>query len=197
MVGPMRTDEELMVAYAAGEEAALRELWERYAGLVLRVARRNLPTEDDARDLVQQTFLHVHRARRDFRPGAPFRPWLFTIALNLRREHYRRRARKPESPLDFAPGQEPSVAPPDPAAGDTRDRVRRALDNLPPAQREVIVLHWFEGFSFKEIAVMVGARVSAVKTRAHRGYNVLRKALADFDGNRGRVTGIQHGRQGS
>src|SRR5206468_202300 len=106
------------------------------------------------------------------------------------REHYRRRSRKPEAPLEFGPGEEPSVAAPDPAQGDTRDRVRRALAELPENQRTVIQLHWFDGFSFPEIATMVGAQVTAVKVRAHRGYKKLREALAAFDGNRGRDSGI-------
>ena len=187
---PMASDEELMAAYVGGDENALRELWDRYSGPLLRVARRHLPSEDDARDLVQQTFLQVHRARRDFKTDGRFRPWLFTIALNLRREHYRRRARHPEAPLEFEPGKEPQTAAFDPTAGDTRDRVRRAIAALPAGQREVIELHWFEGFSFPEIAGMVGAQVNAVKVRAHRGYNALRQALAAFDRNRPAPSGI-------
>src|SRR5262249_9001117 len=91
-----RTDEELMAAYVAGEGAACRELSDRYAQILTGVLRRSLSRPDDARDLVQLTFLHVHRARNDYLPGAPFRPWLFTIALNLKREHFRRGARRHE-----------------------------------------------------------------------------------------------------
>jgi RNA polymerase sigma-70 factor, ECF subfamily len=168
----MRTDEELMAAHIAGDGAAFRELFDRYAPILLGVLRRSLPRPDDARDLLQLTFLHVHRARADYRPGAPFRPWLFTIALNLRREHFRRVARRPEEPLD-----EESAAAVPPSDPTDAARVHAALSVLPESQREVIVLHWFAGLSFPEVASVVGASVPAVKVRAHRGYERLRAIL--------------------
>ena len=84
----MSTDEELMERYLAGDRAAFRELFRRYAPVVLRLVRRNVPTEE-AHDLVQQTFLHLHRGRKDFRRGARLRPWLCTIAINVRRQYLR------------------------------------------------------------------------------------------------------------
>ena len=128
-----------------------------------------------AQDLVQQTFLQVHRARRDFRPGSALRPWLYTIAANLRRESRRRAARRPELPLAEQTSREPSVGP---AASTPAERlVRRALQDLPDGQREVVVLHWYEGYTFREIAQIVGASQSAVKVRAHRAYERLRAVL--------------------
>ena len=73
----------------AGDEASFRVLFDRFAPVLFRLVRRRLPTEDHARDVVQQTLLHMHRARRDFRADSRLRPWLFTIAMNLVREHYR------------------------------------------------------------------------------------------------------------
>jgi RNA polymerase sigma-70 factor (ECF subfamily) len=129
-----------------------------------------------AQDMVQATFLHAHRARADFQHGRPFRPWLFTIAANVRRQHFRRKARKPEAPLDDGV-REPSVPP---SVSTPRQRaVRRALEDLKEGHREVVYLHWFEGFSFAEIAGMIGVSHSAVKVRAHRAYKVLRQALGD------------------
>jgi RNA polymerase sigma-70 factor (ECF subfamily) len=178
-----RSDEELMAAYVAGDAAAFQLLFERYAPALLRTARRHLRTEEDARDLVQQTFLQLHRGRRDFRGDAPFRPWLFTIALNLRREHYRRRARRPEAPLDSEAGAKLHSPTGGAAAVEASALVRQALGRLPPDQREAIVLHWFEGYSFGEIAALVGASAGAVRVRAHRGYGALRKALGTTGGN--------------
>src|SRR5450432_4495038 len=84
----MSTDEELMDRYLAGDREAFRELFRRYAPVVLRLVRRNVPT-DEAHDLVQLTFLHLHRGRKDFRRGARLRPWLCTIAINVRRQYFR------------------------------------------------------------------------------------------------------------
>jgi RNA polymerase sigma-70 factor (ECF subfamily) len=121
--------------------------------------------------------LQVHRARKDYQRDRPLRPWLYTIALNLRREHFRRRQRRPETAFDPVAHGEPSVAPQAPTATDRL--VRRALAQLPDNQREVIVMHWYEELSFAEIADLVGATLSAVKVRAHRGYKRLKEILAE------------------
>jgi RNA polymerase sigma-70 factor (ECF subfamily) len=182
--GGAPSDEALLAAYVAGDGAAFRALFSRYAPVLLRVLRRYTGSDADASDLVQHTFLQVHRARHDFREGARFRPWVFTIALNLAREHHRRRSRRQESPLDAGDVPEP-VADLAPAPSDgeyARRRVQQALASLPDAQREVIVLHWLEERPMAEIAEVVGASVTAVKVRAHRGYERLRGLLADLRG---------------
>jgi RNA polymerase sigma-70 factor (ECF subfamily) len=171
----MRSDEELMRAYAGGDQTALRELFERYAPILLRVVQRQVGRGPDAQDIVQQTFLQLHRARRDFRADTRFRPWIMTIALNLARDVLRRRGRRPEQPLE-------EQALPAAEAGPDREvarRVRAALRGLPRDQREVIELHWFDELSFNEIAAIVGASSGAVRVRAHRGYVALRKTLED------------------
>lgn len=171
------SDEELMAAYVGGDRSAFAELFRRYAPRLQRLMQRDLGGAEDAHDLVQQTFLQLHRARRDFRPGAKLRPWLFTIALNLKRQHFRRLGRRPETSLSDEEGQEPAARGADPEARVGDVQLRAALLRLPEAQREVIVLHWFEGLSFREIAQAVGASQPAVKVRAHRGYNRLRKTM--------------------
>lgn len=169
------TDEDLFARYAqTGDKAAFEVLFRRYAprlqGLFVRSGAGDL-----AGDLVQKTFLHVHRARRDYQVGRPFRPWLYTIALNVRREEARRRSRSREVAVAPEKVREPAV---DPTASSTTDRlVQRALDQLSDTAREVVVLHWYDGMSFPEIAKMLGATVSAVKVRAHRAYEQLRKLL--------------------
>lgn len=175
-----RTDEELMTAYVAGDSGAFEHLFERYAGLLYRVVRRRLESDDDARDVVQQTMLQLHRARHDFRSGSPLRPWLFTIALNLVREQHRRRGRRREQPLDDEQRAQASPEPLPEAAREARERhvrVRAALASLPEQQRQVIELHLFEDTPYDEIAQIVGASVAAVRVRAHRGYERLRQIL--------------------
>jgi RNA polymerase sigma factor (sigma-70 family) len=185
----MASDEELMAAYVAGDYAAFRQLFERLAPVLLGVLRRQLRSEAEAADLVQQTFLHLHRARHDFRPGARLRPWLFTIAFNLKREHFRRAKSRPESPLELDGRSEPSEGPRGHERADAAQAIRAALQTLPEDQAEVIALHWLEGLSFPEVAEIVGASVPAVKVRAHRGYVAMRRLLAD-PGNPNPDTGI-------
>ncbi len=170
------TDEVLLARYVdAGDGSAFEALFRRYGGRITALFRRNGAGDTLAEDLAQQTFLQVHRARADFRRDGRVRPWIFAIALNTQREHWRRLKRRPEEAFEPERHVEPSVAPGTSSASDRL--VRRALASLPEAQREVIVLHWFEGLPFEEIAAVVGASRAAVKVRAHRGYERLRVAL--------------------
>lgn len=162
-----------------GDEAAFRALFERYAGRLEAFFSRGLGPRgrEGALDLVQKTFLHVHRARRDYDQERPFKPWIYTIALNVRREEGRRFMRSREVPVDPQDGPEIGV---EAAVSSASDRlVRRALGELSDSQREVVLLHWFEGLSFPEIAELLGATVSAVKVRAHRAYGELRRLLGE------------------
>ncbi len=169
-----------MAAYRRGDSAAFRELFARYSPLLYRMMLRDLRRPEEARDLVQQTFLQLHRARLDFDPQLKLRPWLFTIAFNLKREHFRRVRRRPESSLEADHVPEPFV-------GDHGGRteaaqaIRHALARLPEDQREVIELHWFQGLSFSEVAEVVGVSVTAAKVRAHRGYTALRREIEGTD----------------
>jgi RNA polymerase sigma-70 factor (ECF subfamily) len=175
------TDEALMLRYRdRDDERAFEALFMRYAGrLQAFFSRFGDRAASDAGDLLQKTFLQLHRARKDYEPGRPVRPWLYTIALNVRREEGRSRMRSREVALDLQdPGvREPSV---EPQVSSASDRLlRRALGELSEIQREVITLHYFEGLSFPEIAEMLGATVSAVKVRAHRAYGELRRLLGE------------------
>ena len=170
------SDEELMAKYALeGQRQAFEELFRRYGGRLTGYFMRVTGNPELSRDMMQQTFMHVHRARADFQHGRPFRPWFYTIANNVRREHFRRKARKPEAAYDPDRHGEPSVSP---EVSTATDRVvRRALDQLNASQREVVVLHWYEGLTFREIGEAVGASTSAVKVRAHRAYKKIREML--------------------
>jgi RNA polymerase sigma-70 factor (ECF subfamily) len=173
----VRSDDELMAAYQAGETAAFDELFRRYALPLLRALRRRLGAED-ASDVVQQTFLQLHRCRFDYQPGAGIRPWIYTIAFNLQR----RQARRGHSQDAFI---EEETAIGDgvtwPADGVAIHSVRSAVERLPREQQRVIALHWFEGLPFDQVATTVGASLSAVKVRAHRGYIALRQIFERDD----------------
>ncbi len=168
-----------MTAYAAGDAPAFRELFQRYAPMLERMLLRQLRARSEADDLLQQTFLQVHRARLDFDPKQRFRPWIFTIALNLKREHFRRTKRRPQASLDTDVNIEPSVEARGAQRWDAQKDLSRALARIRPEQREVIELHWFAGLGFAEVGECLGLSTNAVKVRAHRGYVALREILGD------------------
>jgi RNA polymerase sigma factor (sigma-70 family) len=178
----MLSDEDLMEGYKAGDRAAFGEIFRRYAPLLLRVMQQQLGRREDANDLVQQTFLQLHRSKHDFRPGSLLRPWLLTIAMNLRHRHFRRLGRHPEMPLELDLLEELHTGTRVPDAADAGCDVRALLAGLPAEQREVIILHWLEGLPFNEVALVVGVSLSAVKVRAHRGYVAIRKLFAQESG---------------
>ncbi len=163
-----------MERFVQGEEQAFSELFTRHAGRLQGALRRMVGAAAD--DVLQTTFLSIVRARGRYERGAPFRPWLYTVAVNAARDHLRRHRREEPLPADELPETPADPAPlPDPGLSRT---VEKALAKLPDSQREAIVLHRFEGFSFKEIAELLGVTETAVKVRAHRGYERLRVLLA-------------------
>jgi len=167
-----------MAAYVAGDRRAFRALFERHAPGLQRVMLRDLRESEAARDLVQQAFLQLHRARLDFDPKQRLKPWLYTIALNLKREHFRRKRRRPEHP-DSDEAERQPTAPRGQQQAEARRSLAWALERIPDDQREVIELHWLAGLSFPELSESMGITVAAAKVRAHRGYIRLRELLAD------------------
>ena len=165
-------DEMLMERFRGGDASAFDALFARHAVRVHAYLRRMVGTTT-AEDLTQTTFLSVVRSRDRFQRGARFRPWLYAIAGNAARDHVRRARFEQLDGQTPEQSEEPLL--PDPAM---EKAVHVALVELPLQQREAILLHRFQGFSFGEIAETLGLTESAVKVRAHRGYVRLRMLLA-------------------
>jgi RNA polymerase sigma-70 factor (ECF subfamily) len=166
-----------MAAYVAGNEAAFRQLFERYAPMLLRLTRRHLRDDELAQEIVQQTFFRLHGARNDFRQGSRLRPWVMTIAMNLVREHWRRAKRRKQTELEVDTQAAPTA---DFMPIELRQRsalLHGALEKLPVSQREVVELHWFQERPYAEIAEIVGTSEGAVRVRAHRAYTTLKQLL--------------------
>jgi len=185
------TDEELMAAYAGGDRCSFALLFERWAPRIHGFFLRALGEPQAADDLLQVTFLNVHRARRTFRPLSSLRSWLFSIAAHALHDELRRRNRLPLAPEEQQEAVAEVVAAEDEQVSlDSRQRareVRAALNNLPESQRAVLHLHRFEHMSFAEIAQVLGTTEGAVKLRAFRAYETLRKLLrVSFEGE-GRI----------
>lgn len=180
-----QSDEALMAAYARGDRAAFEELFRRLSGPVHGFFLRSFRDAAVADDLLQVTFLKVHRARAEYQPALPLKPWLFTIAARVRldalRKRYRLREDADEERLAAADEAQALARAQESAADDASGRaasVREALDQLPESQRTVVHLHRYEGMTFPEIARVLGSTEAAIKLRAFRAYERLRVVLA-------------------
>lgn len=177
------TDEELMAAYVSGDARAFEQLFARLAPRVHGFFLRSFREAAMADDLLQVTFMKIHRARERYRPDLRVAPWIFAVAARVRLDELRRRRRLPEDADEEALARADEAAAVEaadpPGASDRRDAVRAALERLPESQRAVIHLHRYEGMTFAEIAQVLGTTVGAIKLRAFRGYEKLREELKE------------------
>ena len=187
-------DVQRMLAFRAGDDAAFDALFERWAGKLLRFLERMVKDEAIAEELVQETFLRVHRARSRYEPDAKFSTWLYTIASNVARNELRRPFRRaPHESADALGDDGRSIelaaedAPVDEIVSARREgaEVEAALKRLPERQRAALWLAAVEGLPYGEVAAALETTESSVKALVHRA----RVALAEQLGERARRIG--------
>src|SRR4029077_2861318 len=148
-IAPEPSGEALFADYRAGDAAAFALLFRRWQAPLGRHLTRMLDDPAAADDLVMETFLRLHRHRARWREGTPLRPWLFTIARNLARNHLR--ARRLWGWLPLSSASDRTMPPPAPV-DQVRARVAAAFAALPAAQREACSLRLLGELSMEEIA---------------------------------------------
>lgn len=167
----------------AGDGAALAELYDRYGGLVYSVVLRIVRSAGDAEDVTQEVFLYAWEKSPAFDPSkGTFATWLGTLARSRGIDRLRRRQsqERRHTALGLETAADPPVIPrPDRAVGlsEARLLVQRALDGLPPEQREPIEIAYFEGLSQSEIAARLSTPLGTIKTRMRQGMIRLREAM--------------------
>ncbi len=190
----------------AGDEFETEAL--RHLDALYRTALRMTRSEADAEDLVQETYIRAFRFRDQFTLGTNMKAWLFRILTNTFINTYRRKAAQPEV-TDLEGVDEFSLyrrmaddraasSSPDPEAallnGVVDTEVTDALEELPEKFRTTVLLD-VEGFSYKEIAEMLGIPIGTVMSRLHRGRKFLQKRLYDLARERG-IAAVRTPRQG-
>ena len=182
------SDEDLMAAVMEGDLTALPRLVERYQATLLSMFRRMLGGDPViAEDLVQETFLRLLQ-QRSFSPDRPFKPWLYTVASNLARDHRRAEARRRLSTsvddLRSIPDQRPG---PDQHAETAAElsRIIAALARLPERYRLALTLRYFDDMAVSEIADVLRIPLGTVKSRLTVGKQRLYTLLADSGGRSG------------
>jgi len=166
---------DLMREYQSGRFDAFDDI---YASLAPTLRRYLLPQARDAvkaDDLVQETFLQIHRARHTFDPAYPLLPWAVAIARHVWLMDRRNQSRRPWAPDDVTEIELPVRA--EAAVLAERDAVRRALGQIAPARRAAVIQHHVLGFSFREIASRTRIAETAAKLRSSRGIAELRAIL--------------------
>jgi len=184
------SESKLLERLIAGDEQAYEELVRSYGGRMLAVARRFLPTEEDARDAVQDAFLSAFRSIHHFEGNAQLSTWLHRIVVNASLMKLRMRRRKPEQSIEellpgyLEDGHFERPASPwrtedlDPVEQrELREIVLRSIHSLPEGHRNVLLLRDIEGLDTEEAAQLLQISPGAVKTRLHRARQALRELL--------------------
>lgn len=185
------SDEDLLIRFCKGQKEAFGILVRRYERELFGYLRRYLGDCSLAEDVFQNTFLQLYVKSNQYEAGRPVRPWLYTIATNQAIDALRRNGRhqavsldqfreeaadgdvhslletlegRGPGPLDLAQGQE------------RRERVRASVDRLPDFLRQVLVLAYYQGLKYREIADILGIPVGTVKSRLHAALVKLQEA---------------------
>lgn len=171
-----------MLRFQAGEEAAFEELVRRHQRPVFNLVRRYLSDSALAEDASQEVFLRVYRAKMSYRPAAKFSTWLYRIAVNYCLNQLRARKAEATAAATADPPAAEDIAAPDGAIheAEIREAVRRAIAELPEAQRMAVVLARFHAMSYEEIAEAMDVSVPAVKSLLFRARENLKERLAPF-----------------
>jgi RNA polymerase sigma-70 factor (ECF subfamily) len=173
-----------MTKYAAGEDHAFQAVYDAVAPRLYAFLRRQVHDDHRGSDLLQETFLRIHRARGTFLAGGAVMPWAFAIARRLVIDQLRRDRRAPpvaddSGLLERAVDADAKGPNPQCLAGELTARLARELGRLPELQRTAFALLKQDGLTLAETAQVLGTSVMAVKQRAHRAYLALRAALSD------------------
>ena len=185
---PLRqqTDEQLMARAAAGSDTAFEELYRRYARRLKGFFFMQLGGDEElAADSTHDVFLRAYEARDRFQVGRKVDTWLFTIAYNICRNHYRSNAYEAQllATLDAEPVSSQQIEVELDAA--TLDQaLEQVLADLPAPLHQLFSLHYQEELSIQQIAEIVGIPEGTVKSRLHKTMNIIRKKLKNYANNK-------------
>jgi RNA polymerase sigma-70 factor (ECF subfamily) len=175
------SDAELLSRYGRGDEAAFREIVSRYKNSLYAFLKQFLNRQELAEDVFQETFLQLFTSRDSFDPSRPLRPWLFTIAANKAKDALRKSQRVAAIPIGtLSDSQEMSfddvlntlssdstMPYEELEQGETSARVAQTIANMPENLREILILAYFNKFSYKQMANILSIPIGTVKSRLH------------------------------
>jgi len=174
-------EHELLNRYVAGDKEAFREIVKRYKDPLYAFLRRFLNQQQLVEEAFQETFLQLYKSRQTFEKGRPLRPWLFTIAANKARDVLRKQQRQETVSIGtMAESSDLSIddvvnslkayeiTPYDEAEkAEQAEKVRKIIFGMPANLREILLLAYFEQFSYKQMADILSIPIGTVKSRLH------------------------------
>ncbi len=172
---------ELLKRYMAGDEDAFREIVSRYRNDLYAFLRRFLNNKEMAEDIFQETFLQIFTSRESYDPNRPLRPWLFTIAANKAKDAMRKQQRTGAMTIGTVADSEQmsfedvlsniafdnTVPYESLERNETAAQVREIIANMPENLREILILAYFNKFSYKQMAAVLNIPIGTVKSRLH------------------------------
>jgi len=189
----VRTDEELVEDVLDGDVAAFRGLIERHHDALFRFLYRLTGNRQMAEDVFQDAFLQVHQSLDTFDSSRRFKPWLFTIAANKGRDALRKANRRKTVSLSAPVVEEggksfvdlmeidlPDVSSPMEEA-ERSAKVQRAIDELSPRLREILLMAYFQKMTYAQIAELFGIPIGTVKSRLHSAVAAFAKAWQELN----------------
>jgi len=192
-----RSDEELMLSYRGGDEAAFEMLYRRHEKPLLNFFYRVVMNAVEAENLCQETFFRIVRAKKKYETTAKFKTWLFQIALNLCRDRVRRMKHRSHLSLNtqVSSQNDGDIELQDLISDPSSDLekhmeteelgalVQGAIMSLPEDEHLVVVLKEYQGTKFSEIANIMNCPIGTVKSLNYRAHRKLRKILAKYIGD--------------
>lgn len=175
-------ENQIVESVLEGDREAFALLVDAYKGAIFNLAFRMTGSNQDADDLSQETFIRAYRNLRQFDPQKRFFTWIYTIGLNLIRNHLKKQEKRGQIYISLDKYKS------DPFFQQTEQNMIRAQDMhrleaclqmLPVDLREAVVLRFYQDLSFEEIAVISDASLSAVKMRVYRGLDQLKRLMQD------------------
>jgi len=175
------SDAELLKRYMKGEEAAFRAIVDRYRNGLYAFLKQFLNQSDLVEDVFQETFLQLYMSRKSFDMSRPLRPWLFTIAANKAKDALRKSQRTSAVPIGAISeaqdmsfdemlntlGSDDTVPADHVERSETAEQVSQVIANMPANLREILLLSYFNRFSYKQMADVLSIPIGTVKSRLH------------------------------
>lgn len=177
-------DAELIFRCQQGDQAALKEIFERYHQKVYRIAYGVLRQREDALDVVQEVFIKLYRSIKEFKGRSAFYTYLYRLAMNTAIDHSRKLKRSSFLSLDHQEGLQPADGKekrPDHMAAqkEMEEKVRWAIEQLPQDQKATLIYREIEELSYQEIAEVMECSIGTVMSRLHYGRKKLQELLKD------------------